>query len=169
MTIFISQFSDSHCILEEWMRIQRYYNRETLNLSTLKPSYKAVKWDNRYLYFLNRTLDYYNILAWEPSTVQVLKDTHGVYPHLNNFNLFNTTQVTKVRNFPRFTNSGDFLWGIWRGNIVVKLFTTFVSEYFKIFLRNSWENLGNSSREITRNWFWRPFCYKFSLVFLKNW
>ena len=57
----------------------------------------------------------------------------------------------------------------WRGNIVVKLFTTFVSEYFKIFLRNSWENLGNSSREIPRNWFWRPFRYKFSLVFLKDW
>jgi len=33
----------------------------------------------------------------------------------------------------------------WRGNIVVKLITTFVNEYFKIFLRNFWENLGNSS------------------------
>ena len=54
----------------------------------------------------------------------------------------------------------------WKGNIVVKLFTTFVSEYLKIFLRNSLEKLGNSSREIPRNWFWRPFCYKFSLVFL---
>ena len=55
----------------------------------------------------------------------------------------------------------------WWGNIDVKLFTTFVSEYFKIFLRNSWENLGNRSKEIPRNWFWRPFRYKFSLVFLK--
>ena len=57
----------------------------------------------------------------------------------------------------------------WRGKIVVKLFTTFVSEYFKIFLRNSWENLCNSSREIPMSWCWRRFCYKFSLVFLKNW
>ena len=54
----------------------------------------------------------------------------------------------------------------WRGNMVVKLFTAFVSEYFKIFLRNSYENLGNSSREIPRNWFWRPiFATNFLWVF----
>ena len=36
----------------------------------------------------------------------------------------------------------------WRGNIVVKLFTTFVSEYFKIFLRNSWEQFQGNSQEL---------------------
>ena len=80
-----------------------------------------------------------------------------------------TTSVRSKTTISFWLKKMVILLKSWRGNIVVKLFTTFVSEYFKIFLRNSWENLGNSSREIPRNWFWRPFCYKFSLVFLKNW
>ena len=44
------------------------------------------------------------------------------------------------------------------------IYTGICWEYFKIFLRYSWENLGNSSQEIPRNWFWRMFLWKFPRI-----
>ena len=37
---------------------------------------------------------------------------HEVYAMMCRRSAVSTSQVTKVRNFPRFTNRGDFLWGI---------------------------------------------------------
>ena len=41
-----------------------------------------------------------NLLTWRKSTVK------------SQSSLWDQTQVTKVRNFPRFSNRGDFLWRI---------------------------------------------------------
>ena len=55
----------------------------------------------------------------------------------------------------------------WRGNIVVigpKSWLVNLLRNMQIFLRNSWENFGNSSREIPRNWFWRTYHWKFPRI-----
>ena len=71
-----------------------------------------------------------------------------------------TTSVRSKTTIPFCLKKMVILLESWRGNIVAKIFTTIgPKSWLMNVLRNSWENLGNSSQEIPRTWFWRTFLW----------